>query len=186
MIENVVDLVRIKSNTGPVFIYGFRGAYNHVLTTLLQSLDIPILCSEHRKQELSVYRKYGYLDGNAIGESDSDYANIKATRRYVQLVGKKDPLPDENDANVCHIHLRALYGRDFDPITRLEDNVFEVLYSDHADFEKTLEYVEATGAGFVLTDSFRGKESAKQAASYISSELGIKAVASSPNPYDLN
>jgi len=186
MIENVVDLVRTKSTTGPVYIHGFRGAYNHVLTTLVQSIDIPILCSDHRKKELSVYRKYGYLDGNAIGESDADYTNIKATGRYVQLVGKKDPQPDENDAKVCHLFLRALYGRDSNPITRLADNVFEVLYSDHADFEKTLEYVEATGATFIMTDSFRGQESAKQVARYISLELGVKAVASSPDPYDLD
>jgi putative mRNA 3-end processing factor len=186
MIENVVDFVRTKSTIGPVYLHGFRGAYNQVLATLVQSIDIPILCSDYRKKELSVYRKYGYLDGNATAESDVDYDKIKATGRYVQLVGKNDPRPDENDTKVCQIYLRAFYGRQFNPITQLADNVFEVLYSDHADFEKTLEYVEATGATFIMTDSFRGQESAKQVARYINLELGVKAVASSPDSYDLD
>ena len=185
MLDTAVNLIRDRLRTGEVFIINTpSGAFNRFITDLLHIADIPFLCSDRRKNELQVYEKYGYLIGNPVAPSEPDYKMIQAEGKYLQLIGRGDIRPDINDTDALFITLGAKYAHETDPIIKLSAQHYSLLYSDHADFEKTLEYVEKTEARFVLTDAYRGEESAKQLASYINSELGIEAVASSPDPLD--
>jgi putative mRNA 3-end processing factor len=184
MLENAVDFVRGELIRGVVCIYGFRGAISRFISDMLQSLDVPILCSDRRRLEMQVYGRYGYMVGNPISPSESEYEEIKKSGHYVQLIGKGDERPDDSDQGVTHVYLSALIAREANPIVQLADRTYQVLYSDHADFDHTLEYVQATGAEFVLTDSSRGKYASELATS-IANELSIEASPSAPEPTDL-
>lgn len=51
------------------------------------------------------------------------------------------------------ITLSAYMSNPVDPILEYTSRSYRVAMSNHADFEGTLEYVKASGAKFVVTDS---------------------------------
>ena len=65
-----------------------------------------------------------------------------------------------------------------DPILEYGAHSFRVALSDHADFDGTLAYVEATGARHVVTDNTRGGK-AIVLADELRRRLGIAAKPSS-------
>jgi hypothetical protein len=65
-----------------------------------------------------------------------------------------------------------------DPVLEYSERSYRVALSNHADFDGTLAYVEATGAKFVVTDNLRGGH-AVELAMALTDRLGIEAVPSS-------
>ena len=74
--------------------------------------------------------------------------------------------------------MSAFMSRKDDPVLEYTDRSYRVALSNHADFNGTLEYVEATGAKFVVTDNTRGGHPLELALA-IRARLGIEARPSS-------
>jgi hypothetical protein len=184
MIESASEIMKTELELGAIVITGFRGAIHRVASELMELLDAPILCSDRRKRELEVFSKFGYKLDRAVSESDSDYNDILNSGRYVMLVGKGDELHERVDQRLAYFNLSARIGSHQSPITKLGMHRYSIVYSDHADFSNTVEYVLATGAEFVLTDSFRSS-SASKLAIFLESEIGIVSRASTPDPLDM-
>ncbi len=71
---------------------------------------------------------------------------------------------------------RWVHGKD--PVPELSDRSYMIGISDHADFNETLLYVEATGSKEVVTDNQRGGRAVELAIA-IEKQLGVKVRASS-------
>ena len=109
------------------------------------------------------------------------YYDIVDDGYYIQIVGTGD-YPPADSSNVTVITLKSIYGRNEDPIVQHSENAFTVAYTDHADFNGTLEYIKKTHAKKVFTDSTRGgADRAIQCANEIKRKLNIFAEPIIPN-----
>ena len=52
--------------------------------------------------------------------------------------------------------LSAFFTRPDQPVVEYSSNSYAVALSNHADFHGTLEYIQATGAQYIVTDNTRG------------------------------
>lgn len=73
---------------------------------------------------------------------------------FIRLYGHTDQFPvDPHPAST--IHLSAFATNPNDPILEYSVRACRVALTDHADFDGTLAYVEATSAKYVVTDNTR-------------------------------
>ena len=96
------------------------------------------------------------------------------------------PLRDGDSDYLSVVNSRALAafffgGGNIDDTLVLARNVFSVGFSNHADFRGTVEYVDATGASFVVTDNVRGNrdDRGEKLARMLRAQLGVQARTSS-------
>ena len=75
-------------------------------------------------------------------------------RSYVRLYSKGDGFGNELTEGTCVTCSAYMINND-NPLLEFSDRAYSVALSNHADFEGTLAYVEATGAKRVVTDNTR-------------------------------
>lgn len=170
------QLVSSKRKRGPVHIKAHRGTLQRALQVLSGTIDCPMVGSSRLCAEVDVYRQFGYGIGQVVPAESAEGKAILASDRFIRFYGKGDRLPVQ-PAGVT-LTLSAYMSRPDDPIMEFSDRSFGVAVSNHADFDGTLAYVEATGAKFVLTDSMRGAH-ALELALEIQRQLGKEARPSS-------
>ena len=71
---------------------------------------------------------------------------------YVRLYSKGDGWGNELREGTCVTCSAYMVNTD-DPLLKFSERAYRVALSNHADFEGTLAYVEATGAELVVTDN---------------------------------
>ena len=86
-------------------------------------------------------------------ESEDGRAAVREPR-YVRLYAKGDAFGSELIEGTS-ITLSAYMVNGDDPLLKFSDRAYRVALTNHADFEETLAYVEATGARNVVTDNTR-------------------------------
>ncbi len=175
--ERFVGLVGSLLNRGPVNIKAHRGTLQRALQIIQDEIGCPIIGSERLIREVEVYKEFGYTIGQILAQSSSE-ANLALNEgRYIRVYGTGDFAPADIGKG-SRIALSAYFTRPDQPVTEYSDRSFAVAMSNHADFQGTLEYVEATGAQFVVTDNTRGGKG-YQLAVAITQRLGIEARPSS-------
>lgn len=173
--EQFLELVSSKVRRGPVIIYGFRGTLERALTLLEGDVNAPIVASRRMAKELSVYRKHGRPTGEFV-EIDSDGGRQAiADNRYIRIIRKGEELPE---TNIPIITLSAFMSNSQTPLIEYSPVSYSLAMTDHADFDGTLSYIQATGARYVVTDNTRGGN-AVTLATEIRNRLGIEAIPSS-------
>ena len=67
-----------------------------------------------------------------------------------------------------------------EPVERIGPRTFVVGFSNHADFDGTMEFVAGTGAQIVITDNVRGNKGGRgeMLANSIDAQLGIRSYSS--------
>ena len=168
-----VDLVVNRVKAGPVFISSHRGTLQRAISCLDDAIKDPIIASPRLCSELEVYQQYGYTLTNVLSANAKEAKHVISEGRYIRLFGTGDRRPTDT-GEATSITLNAYKSRLDDPVVEYSEKSFCVALSDHADYEETLEYVRATGAKKVMTDTTRGGHGVELAQA-LKRELAIDA-----------
>ena len=168
-----VDLVVDRVKAGPVLISSHRGTLQRAVSCLDGAIKNPIIASPKLCNELEVYQQYGYSFAEILNMSTEDGKLALKEGRYIRLYGTGDRRPTDT-GEATSITLNAFMSRPDDPVVEYSEKAFRVALSDHADYEETLEYVRATGARKVMTDTSRGGHGIELAQA-LKRELGVDA-----------
>ena len=180
--ECLLELVCKRLRYGPVHIYAHRGTVERVLHIIEGNVRVPILASERLIRELKVYQNYGISLGNLDSIDSEEGKSASKQRSYVRLYSKGDgfgnePIVDTSIKCSAYMATRSTSS----PLLSFSENSFSVVFSNHADFLETLEYIKATGARTVITDNTRNH--GVELANAINERLpGVKARSSSNDP----
>jgi len=170
----LLELVSQKLRKGPVYLTGFRGVLHRAAEIICNGLCVSLIASDRFRRQAEVYQAHGRPIPTPYVTGDEQYAAYIENGRYVVALLPGERIPETNEGT--SIQLTAYLASRKEPVREWSSRSYSVAISDHADFEGTLSYVQATGARAVVTDNTRGK--AVELAIEISTRLGISAVAS--------
>lgn len=172
-----LELVQRKLARSAIHVFAHRGTLQRALQLLTGNVDAPILASRRLCREVDLYRSFGYAVQPLLAADSPEGAEVRHTGRFLWFYGTGDPRPVEFGGGVT-ISLSAYLARPDDPVIQYSERAYGVALSNHADFIGTLEYVQATGARFVVTDNSRSGKGYELALE-IKSHFGIEARPSS-------
>lgn len=158
--------VYLKAKTGTI-IRGLGIISSHIP-------NLPLLVSNKVAKEIKICNQYGYNISNYYTRKDPEFYNILDTKKYVKAIGSGEIMHGGIGNNEVMITLKAVYGR-FKGITEIANNSFIAAISDHADFNGTMDYIKATGAKKIITDTKKNWKTAAKLAQIIKTELNIDA-----------
>ena len=148
------DIVNERLRHGPVHINAYRGTIERVLHILGDNVGVPILASERLIREVKVYQNFGFAVG-MLNDISSDVGQLAMKERsYVRLYSKGDGFGNVPRAGTTVVCSAFMVSGDH-PLMAFTERSYSVALSNHADFNETLKYVEATGARKVVTDNTR-------------------------------
>lgn len=173
----LLELVLAKIRNGPVHVKAFRGTLQRGLQVLCGSVDVPFVGTDRFCKEVGVYRQYGFAIGPVLSIGSAEGKQALKAGKYVRVYGKGDQLSADPPPTGTTITLSAYMSNPSDPVLEYTPRSYRVAMSNHADFGGTLEYVRATGARYVVTDSSRSGH-ALELALAIRERLGVAAVPS--------
>ena len=153
--ECLLKLVSERLRYGSVHISAYRGTIERVLHVLAGKVNVPILAGERLMREIKVYQDHGFAVGT-LDALDSEAGRFATKKRsYIRLYSKGDSF-DKELIEGTSIRCSAFFtvGTDH-PLMEFSNRAYSVALSNHADFEETLAFVEATGARTVVTDNTR-------------------------------
>lgn len=172
-----LELLSLKLKQGHVNLQAHRGTVQRALQCISTSIPHPLIATTRLCGELAVYRSYGYGIKDVLQAGSPEARDALASGPCILAYSTGDGHPVQH-LGTCTMILSAYMGQRTDPVLEYTENACQVSLSNHADFIGTLEYVEATGAKYVVTDNTRGGH-ALELASEIRGRLGIDAMASS-------
>lgn len=150
----LLDVVCRRLRHGSVHINAHRGTVERVLHVLGNNVGVPILASERLIREIVVYQDHGFAVGSVEALNSSTGRAALEARSYVRLYSKGDGFPNELVEGTS-VSCSAYMVRGDHPLLEFSERAYRVALSNHADFEGTLAFVEATGAKTVITDNTR-------------------------------
>ncbi len=151
LLEVVVQALR----RGSVHVKAHRGTIERVLQVIAGNVAVPVLASSRLLREIDVYQNHGFGSEALVALNSSLGRAALNERSYVRLYSKGDAFKYEliEGTNItCSAYMTG--GTDH-PLLKFSERAYRVALSNHADFEETLAYVEATGAKKVVTDNTR-------------------------------
>lgn len=172
----LLECVRAASVHEPVYIRAHRGTLQRALTVLTGEIDVPMLGSSRLIREVAVYREWGQFAGEVVRVDTDEGTSVLSHGRYVRFYGAGDRWPVDTSA-VTTIDLNARVPSDR-PWLAHSQRSHTIAFTNHADFQETIDYVANTGAKTVITDCTRSRHAAVLAHE-LASRLGIDAWASS-------
>lgn len=150
----LLEIVLQRLRYGSVHINAHRGTVERVLHVLGGDVGVPILASANLIREVAVYQEHGFAVGALEALESPDGRLALRERSYVRLYSKGDGFGNERPEGTS-VTCSAYMVRTDHPLLKFSDRAYRVALSNHADFEETLAYVEATGAKTVVTDNTR-------------------------------
>ena len=150
----LLEVVCQALRRGSVHVKAHRGTIERVLQVIAGAVGVPVLASAHLIAEVDVYRDHGF-GAEELVELDSDVGrSLLNERSYVRLYSKGDSFGNELIEGTSITCSAYMVNTDH-PLLQFSDRAYQVALSNHADFDGTLAYVEATGAKRVVTDNTR-------------------------------
>jgi putative mRNA 3-end processing factor len=172
--EYLLDLVIDHYHEAPLIIIAKRGTLERAMHCIRCNIDLPFIVSKKLEKEIEIFNKYGYGIENYFITSSNEGKDILKSKRYIRFFGSGDILPGFTEDYII-INLKGIFGR-LHPIIDHGNKSFTVAYSNHADFNETLNYIKASNAKIVVTDPTRaGFKNANKLAKEIQKKLNIKA-----------
>ena len=170
-------LSRKLLSKGPVYVKAHTGTLHRAMQLLSSELDVPLVGSSRLCREVAVYRQYGYAIGPMASWEVPEGHGLLKEDRFIRLFGKGDKYPVDT-GGATHIVLSAYFTRPDEPVVEYSPGSYAVALSNHADFHGTLDYIQATGAKYIVTDSTRGVNGHTLAIE-VQNRLGLDARSSS-------
>ncbi len=152
--ECLFKLVCERLRYGSVHIRAHRGTIERVLQVLGDNAGVPILATERLIREVEVYQKHGFAPGNLDALESEKGRSAMKERAYVRLYSKGDGFRSERVEGTSITCSAFMVDTDH-PLKIYSERAYSVALSNHADFDGTLAYVQATGAKKVVTDNTR-------------------------------
>ena len=152
--QQLISLVSRALNGGPVYLRAHRGTIERALELISTEVNCPIVASPRLCNTADIYRQHGYTIDNMINAESPEGLEISQAQHVIQVysTGDGEPYVKQNGTTIV---LSAFASHNTKPVTEFSEKSFSVALSNHADFEGTLAYIEATGAEFVVTDNTR-------------------------------
>jgi putative mRNA 3-end processing factor len=175
----LIALVCERLRHGSVHVKAHRGTIERVLHVLGGNVGAPILATRQLMREAAVYRSHGFAAEGLVALDSADGRAVVRSHGYVRLYSKGDGFEKEQIEGTS-VTISAYMADRMYPLTTYSDRAYKVALSNHADFNGTLAYVEATKARRVVTDNTRNYGC--QLALAIKDRLGIDAEPSSNRP----
>ena len=175
--ERFVGLLGRLLARGPVHIKAHRGTLHRALQLITDEVGCPVVASPRLIDEVAVYRRYAYGIQHLVPFGSEKAKTVRAEGSYVRVYGTGDQNPVDLQ-NGSRIVLSAFFSRGDSPVLQYSQRSYSIAMSNHADFNGTMEYVQATGARFVMTDNVRGPQGCRLAHE-IRDRLGVEAKPSS-------
>ena len=148
------EVVCQRLRHGSVHVKAFRGTIERVIHVLAGIVNVPILVSTELSREIAVYQDHGFAVA-ALELLESETGQLALNNRsYVRLYSKGDGFGNELTEGTC-VTCSAFMINNDNPLLKFSERAYSVALTNHADFEGTLAYVEATGAKRVVTDNTR-------------------------------
>lgn len=181
--EALVDLVRRKVKRGPVHLMADTGPIERALVALgmSDSIDgVSVIGNKRMCWFADVNREFRRTIPKIMCDESEEALGAMRTGPYMRIWSLNSQLPNDGLYDGTAIRLTK-YRTTREPVEQTGNEVFNIGFSNHADFEGTIKYIEATGAKYVVTDNHRGQanDRAKELAQIIKSQLGIYACVSS-------
>jgi len=152
--NRLYEVVSARLRSGPVHIKAFRGTIERVLRVLDGAIQAPIVATRHRLRELAVYQKHGFAVGH-IQDLDSEAGkDAVLSGRYVRIYSKGDGYGNVQPDGTS-ITCSAYMTNQDNPLLEVNERSYCVALSNHADFQGTLDFIQASGAKTVVTDNTR-------------------------------
>lgn len=171
-----LELIIERIKFGPILMTAHRGTLQRTLCYLDGELKSPIIVSNKLYKELNIYKKYGYNIDNFYIDGSQEANDAMSHSNYIRIKDTTEPKLSDKLCNTT-ITLSAFMAQKDDPILQYTESSYSVAFSDHADFNGTLEYIQATRAKKVITDNTRGGNAVSLAIE-IKNRLGIEAAPS--------
>ena len=150
----LLEVVCQALRRGSVHIKAYRGTIERVFQVLAGNVGVPVLANPRLIGEIDVYRNYGFC-AEELGALDSEVGRAALEERsYIRLYSKGDSFGNELREGTNITCSAYMVSPDY-PLLQFSERAYRVALSNHADFEGTLAYVEATGAKRVITDNTR-------------------------------
>ena len=150
----LLEIVCQRLRYGSVHIQAHRGTIERVLHILAANVVVPILASTNLIREIEVYQGYGFAVGELKTLDSEAGRSALEERSYVRLYSKGDGFRNELIEGTT-VTCSAYMVETGHPLLKFSERAYRVALSNHADFEGTLAYVEATGAKTIVTDNTR-------------------------------
>ena len=177
--QSLIGLVCERLRHGSVHVNAYRGTIERVLHVLGGNVSVPILASTRLIREAAVYQNHGFATEVLVPLDSDDGRAATRERAYVRLYAKGDGFGRELIEGTS-VTISAYMADRTHPLMTYSDRAYKVAMSNHADFNGTLAYVEATGAKRVVTDNTRNHGC--QLALALQQQLGVAAEPSSNRP----
>ncbi len=149
------ELVCGRLRHGPVHIRAHRGTIERVMHILGDNVGVPILASTRLIREVNVYQEHGMAIGDLVEVRSEKGQAAMEERAFVRLYLMGDGFGNEPVPGSTIVCSAYSMSREDHPLLQYTDRSYRVALSNHADFNETLDYVEATGATKVVTDNTR-------------------------------
>lgn len=150
----LLEVVCQRLRHGSIHIKAHRGTIERVLHALGGNIDVPILASTSLIREVSVYQQYGFAVEALVALDSSEARAALKERSYVRLYSKGGGFGNELIEGTSVTCSAYMVNTDR-PLLKFSERAYRVALSNHADFEGTLAYIEATGAKAIITDNTR-------------------------------
>ncbi|AAK40534.1 MBL fold metallo-hydrolase [Saccharolobus solfataricus] len=166
------DYVRDALMYGPVRIYGYHGKLQEVMISLRKmGVDAPFIVGGKISKMTNIAIKYGYNISQVFDESQSEAKEIMRDSWYISFSHY-----NEFKRRNGKYYNFLLSGWEFkNVVKKIDEKSYTVSFSDHADFDDLIYYVERTSAKYIITDGGR-RSYGKELAEYISKKLGKIAI----------
>ena len=173
----LTEIVKTRLRQGSIHIRAHRGTIERVLHVLGDDIGVPILASSRLIDTVNVYQKYGFAVGELTALDSEAGRHAVKHRAYVRLYSKGDGFENELIEGTTIVCSAYMPRNSDSPLLQYSDRAYRVALSNHADFNETLAYIEATGAQVVVTDNTRNY--GIDLANAITHDLGVFSVPSS-------
>ena len=151
---SLVEVVCERLRYGSVHIKAHRGTVERVLHVLEGNVSVPILASANLIREVAVYQEHGFAVGALEALDSPEGHSALKERAYVRLYSKGDGFGNELIEGTTVTCSAFMVDTNY-PLLQISERAYRVALSNHADFEGTISYVEATGAKQIVTDNTR-------------------------------
>lgn len=176
----VRELVARQSRGQSAALIGHNGRLQHALHLLVGIATCPIVCSPRSYPLVQVYENHGYSMPPVVSSASPEGIEILKSRQLciaciTMTERRHHPWVDR----FCKISLSAFMSSQSEPFLDYGNGDCCIAFTDHADYEGTLKYVEASGARIVWTDPRGGDAEALSRS--IRDELGVNSMPLSPD-----
>lgn len=176
----LAELINDSLARGPVQLLGNSGVVERALMVIRAAdvaEDVPIVGNARLCAAVDVHIEHKWPLPRLIDVDKEEGHRAIREGRYIRCWQLSEGGRIEGIVEGTTISLTKY--RAHDVVVEFAESNFRVGMSNHADYAGTVQYVESTGAEYVVTDACRGQDRARVLANTLRDELGVEARPSS-------